>query len=152
MLVLICQAGGQRYALDPRDVTEVAPRVELHALAGSPDWIAGLCVYRGQMTPVADLSYLTTGSRCPTRWSNRILMVTADTAAGPRLCGLLVESVTTARLPDAPSQTEASDRSPLSAWGPVLLDDQGMLQRLEIPRLLPPERWQRLSLPAVEQA
>src|SRR5262245_41293364 len=128
MLVLMCQAGGQRFAIDAGDVAEVVPRVRLQPLAGAPDWVAGLCVYRGRATPVVDLAHLTTGGRCPNRWSNRILLVPVAADGGVELCGLLVESATTARAPDAPGPGDGRGSPRVSAWGPVLLDEQGVFQ------------------------
>lgn len=152
MLVLMCQAGNQRFAIAPHDVAEVTPRVQLRLLAGSPDWVAGVCVYRGQVTPIVDLSSLITGSRCPLRWSNRILLVPVAAGETTRLCGLLVESVTTAQLPNVAVPGEGRTSPWISPWGPVLLDEQGLFELLEVPRLLPPERCARLFLPTAEQA
>lgn len=151
MLVLLCQAEGQRYALDPREVVEVTPRVGLRPVPGAPDWIAGLCVYRGQVTPVIDLAYLTTGCRCPVRWSNRILFLTVPGGEASRLCGVLVGSVTTGEMPEQ-QRAAATGPACVTPWGPVLLDEQGTFQVLNTSRLLSPERCAQLFLPGTEPA
>src|SRR5262245_31084152 len=146
MLVLTCQVEGQRYAVDPRGVVEVTPRVGLRPVAGAPDWVAGLCVYRGRITPVIDLAYLTTGRPCPVRWSNRILFLSVPNAEPSRLCGVLVGSVTTGHVPDQEGGALTSTAAQVSPWGPVLLDEQGMYQVLDVRRLLSPERSAQLFL------
>src|SRR5947199_7329918 len=98
MLVLMCQAAGQRYAVDARAVAQVVPRVQLEAVAGGPEWLAGLCVCRGQVVPVVDLCRLIADRPCPRRWSNRVLLVPVAVGQASRPCGLLVESATTATL------------------------------------------------------
>src|SRR6267378_2018758 len=112
MLALMCHAGGQRYAVDACTVAQVVPRVQLEALAGAPEWLAGLCVCRGQVVPVVDLSRLIADHPCPRRWSNRVLLLPVPLGQDSRLCGLLVESATTATLPAAGTDREAQ----LSSW------------------------------------
>src|SRR5438876_12301717 len=118
MLVLMCQAGGQRYAVDARAVAQVVPRVQLEAVAGVPEWLAGLCVCRGQVVPVVDLCRLIADHPCPRRWSNRVLLLSVPLRQSSRLCGLLVESATTAPLAAAGTDGDATRLSP---WGQVLL-------------------------------
>jgi chemotaxis-related protein WspB len=140
MLVLMCAASGNRYALDARHVVEVVPRVRLECVAGSPDWLAGVCVYRGQVTPILDLTYLATAKCCPSRWANRIIVVPIDEGDSRLLCGLIVEQVTVAQLASIPESRATSPALGGAPWGPVLLDADGLFQLLELPRLLSHER------------
>ena len=149
MLVLMCQAAGQRYAVDARAVAQVVPRVWLEAVAGAPEWLAGLCVCRGQVVPVVDLCRLIAERPCPRRWSNRVLLLPVPLGESSRLCGLLVESATTATLPVAGADADATRVSP---WGQVLLDEQGVYQLLDLRRLFSRERLDRLFPAATEQA
>jgi chemotaxis-related protein WspB len=146
MLVLMCAAAGNRYAIDARQVVEVVPRVRLESVAGSPDWLAGVCVYRGQVTPVLDLTYLATANRGPSRWASRIILVHIDEGDSRLLCGLIVEQVTVAQLASSPESKAASPALGVAPWGPVLLDADGLFQLLELPRLLSGE-WRAALLP-----
>src|SRR5579871_3177437 len=67
MLALTFQAGPDRVAVDVRRVREVVPRVPLTPAAGTPDWVAGVFVYRGRVVPVIDLYRLTGAGPCPAR-------------------------------------------------------------------------------------
>src|SRR5439155_26748169 len=125
-----CQAGGQRYGVDAGAVAQVVPRVQLEAVAGVPEWLAGLCVCRGQVVPVVDLGRLIADNPCPRRWSNRVLLLSVPLRQSSRLCGLLVESATTATL----AGTDG-DATRLSPWGNVLLDEQGVYQLLDLHQL-----------------
>src|SRR5262245_23385734 len=75
MLALIFHIGTARLALDVRRVKEVVPRVQLQVLAGSPPWLAGAFVYRGQVVPVLDLHQLVGAGDCPPHLSSRIILV-----------------------------------------------------------------------------
>jgi len=149
MLALMCQVAGQRYAVNACAVAQVVPRVQLEAVAGAPAWLAGLCVCRGQVVPVVDLSQLITEHPCARRWSNRVLLLTVPLGQDSRLCGLLVESATTTTLPVAGTYRDAAQFSP---WGKVLLDEQGIYQLLDLGRLFSRERLDRLFPAAMEQA
>jgi chemotaxis-related protein WspB len=140
MLVLMCASAGNRYAIAARQVVEVVPRVRLESVAGMPDWLAGVCVYRGQVTPVLDLSYLATANRCPSRWASRIIMVHIGEGDSRLLCGLIVEQVTVAQLASGPESSADSPTPGVAPWGPVLLDAEGIFQLVELPRLLSTER------------
>jgi hypothetical protein len=70
MLVLPFRAGQEAFALDIRRVREVVALVRLRPISGSPDWLAGLFVYRGQAVPVLDLHRLTRAGECPIKESS----------------------------------------------------------------------------------
>jgi len=99
-----------------------------------------VCVYRGQVTPVLDLSYLATATCCPRRWASRIILVHIDEGDSRLLCGLIVQEVTVAHLASGPESRGTSPPPGVTPWGPVLLDAGGMFQLLELPRLLSAER------------
>src|SRR4051812_37753377 len=75
MLALLFEAGGERLALEARSVAEVVPRVPLRPLAGAPQWLAGVFVYRGRVVPVVDLYRLAGAGDCPAHLSSRIILV-----------------------------------------------------------------------------
>jgi chemotaxis-related protein WspB len=149
MLVLMCEAAGHRFALPARQVVEVVPRVRLQTVPHAPAWLAGVCVYRGRVTPVMDLTYLTAAKLCPSRWANRILLVTITDEATSPLCGLIVEKVKVAQVAVG-GDTAAALPVGVAPWGPVLLDAEGMYQLLELPRLFSAERRAALLPPTSE--
>jgi chemotaxis-related protein WspB len=138
MLALMCNAAGNRFALDARQVLEVVPRVRLEAVAGSPAWLAGMCVYRGQILPVLDLAYLATGAACPNQWSSRIVLVQCTDHDSSQVFGLIVEQVAVTQL--SADQYRASPASCVTPLGAMSLDDAGMFQLLDISRVLTAER------------
>ena len=97
MLVLMCHAGANRYAVDSAAVIEVVPSVDFNLVAESPEWLAGVFAHRGVATPLVDFTQLLTGQPCPRRWNSRIILVRFEADDLPSQLGLLAERVTTAR-------------------------------------------------------
>jgi len=148
MLVLMCHAGKNRYAVDCASVIEVVPYVDFDTLDDSPKWLAGVFAHRGVATPLVDFTLLLAGSPCPRRWSSRIILVHCDIEDLPGQLGLLAERVTTAEIDDQARATTAEEKSVMEAVGPILLDDRGMFQLVDLPRLLSVDRRSALQ-PAV---
>jgi len=146
MLVLMCEAAGNRFAVDARQVVEVVARVRLQSVATAPDWLAGVCVYRGQVTSVVDLSSIVACKPSPVRWANRIIMVRLSEEDTSLRCGLIVEKVAIGQLASDRAKQDAPPAAGVSQWGPLLLDASGMFQLLELPRLFSAERRQALRL------
>lgn len=133
MLVLMFEAGGQRYALETRDVVEVVPWVRLQVVAGTPEYVGGYFSHRGEVIPAIDPGRLACGIPCQCRFNSRLIILDVPSSNGPHRLGLLAERVSTAQL-------AASGNGKAGAWGPLLLDEQGLFQLIELRRLLPPER------------
>jgi chemotaxis-related protein WspB len=146
MLVLMCEAAGIRFAVDACQVVEVVARVRLQSVPGSPDWLAGVCVYRGRVTPVMELSKIVASKPSPACWANRIIMVRLTEEAASSLCGLIVENVAIGQLAAEPTKQDAPSVANVSQWGPLLLDAQGIFQLLELPRLFSAQRLELLRL------
>src|SRR5258708_7736485 len=98
MLVLMCEAAGHRFALDARQVVEVVAHVRTEPVVHAPEWLAGVCVYGGGVTPIVDLTYLAAAKPCPRRWASRILLVPITGEPTAPLCGLVVEKVAVTQL------------------------------------------------------
>jgi chemotaxis-related protein WspB len=149
MLVLTCQVGSDRLALDVRRVREVVPRVKFERVAGSPPWLAGLFVYRGNVVPVLDLHRLLGAGECPQHLSSRIILVplglcsiAPPTPGAPsddeHLVGLLAAQVADVREVDPAGATLPSFHAPGQAdLGLTLVDDGGILHLLDLDALLP---------------
>lgn len=139
MLFLLFQIGPDRYALEASRVVEVIPMLGLKKIPQAPRGVAGMFNYRGEIVPAIDLSELTTGSPAVERLSTRILVVRSSVEGrGPRLLGLIAERATTT-LRKEPGEFVDPGLTPDSAayLGPVLLDDQGVIQWIQEQKLLP---------------
>jgi chemotaxis-related protein WspB len=141
MLVLMCEAAGDRFAVAARNVVEVIARPRLEPLAGKPDWFAGVFAYRGRVTPVIDLRRLVAAGSDSPRWSNRIVLVRAAESADPEQhVGLLVDRAAAEQLEDDATTAKAPRTSQILPWGPTRLDDRGMVCMLELANVLTPQR------------
>lgn len=139
MLFLLFQLGSERYALDAGQVVAVLPRLGVKEIPCAPSAVAGLCHYRGVPVPVIDLSELALGRPSVNHLSTRIVLVQfPDPASGPHLLGLLAER-TTEMLRRAPEDFVAAGVrvDAASYLGPVTADARGLIQRIEVQRLLP---------------
>jgi chemotaxis-related protein WspB len=145
MLVLMCAAGENRYAIDSSHVVEVVSCVGFERVVEAPDWVAGVFAYRGRATPLVDLTLLTAGTPCPRRWNSRIIVTRFAAENVPQLFGLLAERVTTAEIDAQFSDPSTGSDSEVSGLGPILLDDQGMFQLLDMNHLFAADRRRALE-------
>ena len=133
MLFLQFQIGPDRYALEASRVVEVIPLLGLKKIPHAPRGVAGMFNYRGEVVPALDLTALTTGQPAAERLSTRILVVRTSVAGrGSRLLGLIAERATSTMRKEEhdfvdPRLTPGS----ASYLGPVLLDDQGVIQWIQ---------------------
>jgi chemotaxis-related protein WspB len=147
MLVLTFQIGGDRLALDVRQIQEVVPRVHLQPVAGGPAWLAGVFVNRGNVVPVLDLHRLIGAAECPPHLSTRIILVRHQRDGAERLIGLLAAQVADIRPMQPPSASQARLTAPgLPDLGPVHVDGREIIHVVDLDRLLPQEYRQQLSL------
>jgi len=92
MIALLFGVAGQRYGLDVSQVLEVVPAVRLRAIAGVPDFVAGIFRYKGAIVPVLDLNQMLSGKPAEKRYSTRIVLVRYPGQTGAeQVLGLLVE-------------------------------------------------------------
>ncbi len=151
MLLIMCHCGVHRYAIDSRHVSEVLPRVRLHAASGAPAWFAGMLVCRGMAIPVMDLAQVTDGRSCGDRLSGRIVVLRIEVRGSFRQFGLLVESVDLREVHDG-SGMIAGDSDRPTTWGTLHLDEQGVFQLVDIQRLVSENRQAFLFPPEQELA
>jgi chemotaxis-related protein WspB len=139
VLVLLFDLDGDRYALDVRQVVEVLPVVRIKRLPHPPRGVAGVFNYRGAPVPVIDLAALMLGRPSRTSLSTRLIIAHYPVEGGPaRVVGMIAERATeTLRRPDqdfvAPGVTV--DEAPY--LGRVATDHRGIVQLVEVSRLLP---------------
>lgn len=140
MLALLFSIGDDRYGLPVTTVIEVTPILKLKRMPGSPDYVAGLCNYRGEPIPVLDISALARGVPCRRVLSTRMIVVDYRLEpGGTRPLGLLAERATgTATIPDAdwrPSGLLVDDAPFL---GKVTISSGEVVQLVEVGELLTP--------------
>lgn len=140
MLFLQFQLNEDRYAIDCAQILEVLPLLELKQLPQSPAGVAGAFNYRGTPVPVLDLSALAVGRASRALMSTRTLIVKHPDAQGQlHPLGLIVEKATqTLRLEPHDFGDAGVDTSHAPYLGPVHADEHGLIQWVEVKRLLPP--------------
>jgi len=138
MLFLIFQLGRDKYALEARRVIEVVPLVELKRLPLAQKGVAGLFNYRGRSVPVVDLSELTLGQPALDRLSTRIIVTRYVDARGRKqLFGLVAECATELLQREFSDFIDSGVQVKNAPYlGPVLLDQQGVVQLVDEQRLL----------------
>ena len=141
MLMLLFQLGNSRYAVPAREVVEIASMVELEPLPKAPDYIAGLFNYRGLHVPVLDLCKLVGSHPCSQRITTRMILVDFPLAAGgTRTLALLAEHVTETLQINEQEFTDTGINIPDAPFvGKAAYTDQGMVQKLSITDLVPPD-------------
>jgi len=139
MLFLIFQLGNDRYALEAAQVVEVLPLVDLKKLPQAPRGVAGAFTYRGTPVPVLDLTDLTLGTPSPHRISTRLVLVHFPSESGEkRILGLIAERATdTLRREPADFAPAGVELENAPYLGPVTRDDRGLIQWIEVKKLLP---------------
>ena len=153
MLFLYFQLGNDRYALDCSQVIEVVPLLGLKRIPQAPAAVAGAFNYRGKPVPVIDLSVLALGRPARHHMSTRIVIVIypgADSAQ--HLLGLIAEKATQTLRRDPADFTESgvvNDDAPY--LGPVATDANGLLQWIDVKKLLPASVRDVLFKQALEQ-
>ena len=140
MLFLVFEVDGDRFALAAGAIVQILPFIHVSALPQSPPGIAGVAIYAGAAVPVIDLTEILAGRASEPRFDTRMIVVDyADRRGDRRPLALLAEHATTTirREPeDFVSSGVSSDAAPY--LGPVTTDQDGLIQLLDIPSLLPP--------------
>ncbi len=133
MVLIVFQAGKERFGLDAAEVVEMAPPAAPRTLPHAPAYVAGLLNYRGETVPVIDVSALLTGAPAPLLMSTRLIL----TRYGGRLLGLLAErAVETAACNPTDLQPMPVAVEEAAYLGPVLLDGAGTIQKITVSELL----------------
>ncbi len=161
MLYLLFQIGNDRYALEARHVVEVVPFLELKRIPHAPRGVAGMFNFRGQPVPAVDLSELTFGRPARELFSTRIIVVKLppptrpaspvqspaaalrDSGLGtppsgqPACLGLIAEHATGMMRREARDFVASGVKISNAPYlGPVVMDDQGVIQLLHTEHLL----------------
>ena len=139
MLFLQFHIGKDRYALSSEEVIEVLPLLDLKRIPKAPEGIAGAFNYRGVPVPVVDLNTLSLGSKARLRMNTRIFIVRHHDENGTqRPLGLIAEKVTETLNRDPKDFVDAGVTNTEAAYlGPVLNDENGLVQWVKTAQLLP---------------
>jgi chemotaxis-related protein WspB len=140
MLLLVFEAGGNRYGLDAREVVEVAPYALCRPLPQAPAYVAGLAGYRGNSIPVIDLSTLLAGTPARRLLSTRLIVVSYPCGDGQsRPLGLLAENaIETVRCREDELQPLPVELKEAPYLGQTVRRTHGLIQRVTVAELLPP--------------
>ena len=140
MLYLLFEVAGQQYAVEATQVVEVLPLVRVTLIPRAPTEVAGLFSFRGRPIPLIDLRRLQLRRPARPKYSTRIILVTDRVSNGDdHLIGIIAERVTEMM------RREPSDFVPSGFANPatpylehVVTTDRGLVQRIDVPQLLPP--------------
>jgi chemotaxis-related protein WspB len=138
MLFVLFHLGRERYALEASRVVEVVPLLELKRFPQSPPGVAGTFIYRGRPVPALDLCQLTLGREANEHLSTRIIIVNqSDTPEREHLVGLIAERVTETLRRERKDFVESGVQLSAAPFlGPLLRDEQGVIQLISTQKLL----------------
>jgi chemotaxis-related protein WspB len=140
MLYLLLEVAGQQYAVEANRVVEVVPLVQVTVVPRAPPEVAGIFSFRGRPVPLVDLRRLTLRRPARPKFSTRIILLTDRADDGSeQLLGIIAERVTelTRRAPEEFKDTGFSN--PATPYlGGIATTADGLVQRLDVRRLLPP--------------
>ena len=147
MVILVLEIAGERYGVPARRVLEVIPAPVLRRLPGAPALTRGIFSYHGEIVPVIDLSSLLTGRPSRPLLSTRILIAKfqPSTMAKSFLLGFMAEHATdmiACRREDFQPAGVQGNGTPYA--GDILACSDGLIQELDLDRVLSPELQQEL--------
>jgi len=147
MLYLLFELGKDRYALDAGQVVEVLPLLDFKRVPRAIPGVAGLFNYHGTAIPLLDLTELNLGRTSQARMSTRIIVTNYVDDSGERHpIGLLAERVTeTIRRAETDFKDSGVGVEGARFLGPVLVEANHIIQRVEISHLLPESLRKQLS-------
>ena len=130
---------GDRYLIPTADVIEIIPNIYPRAVPHAPDYLLGMIDYRGVPLPLIDVCRLLYGAPCKVVLSSRIVIVKIITPEGMELSiGWLLPGVTeTIRVTSESFETAPIHLQECDYLGDVVTDETGILQRLDLQKILP---------------
>jgi chemotaxis-related protein WspB len=141
MLFVLFQIGQDRYALPASSIIEVLPLMNLKRVPCAPAGVAGVLNYHGTPVPVVDLNEMTLGKPAARCLSTRIILVRYPLEAqNPHALGLIAEHATNIIRRSVEDFIETGVESDTAPYlGRVAHDPGGLIQWIEVERLLTPE-------------
>jgi chemotaxis-related protein WspB len=141
VLLLQFQLDADRYAIDAACIAGVLPLIEITRIPQAPPALLGVCDCRGKPVPVIDLSQLLAGRPAERRLSTRLLIVRyKDDTGKDRRLGLVAEQATGFIRREASSFVPSGISNPRAPYlGDVAGDAHGLVQRIDVNAVLPPD-------------
>lgn len=131
--VLLCSAQTSSFALPLAHVLETMRPLPVQPILGSPPFVRGLAIVRGEPVPVVDLASLMGGGRgSPRRWVIVRAGAPATVLEVDRILG--IHTLSDGVLRDLPPLLQNTDTEVISAMGAL---DAQLLLLLDQSRLLP---------------
>lgn len=126
------------YGFDCEKIVEIVPWIPLIPVIGAPQFISGYFNYRGQITPVVDLTMLIRGHASAKIMSNRIIVVNYD---DEHKLGLLMASATETVDIDVTNKKlqQSGIRTEASYMGDIALEDGSVIQLVGFEGIISPE-------------
>ncbi len=139
MLFLLLQLGKDLYGLEARQIIEVVPLVNLKKIPRAPPGVAGIFNYHGTLVPVIDLSEVASGRPAACPLSTRLILVNYPIDGNKKhILGLMAErAIETIQLDPSVFSTPGIDVPEAPYLGPVAKDARGLIQWVEIKKLIP---------------
>jgi chemotaxis-related protein WspB len=139
VLLLAFSIGRHRYALEARQVIEVLPLVDIRPIPQAPPGVAGIFDFRGLPVPILDLSVLLAARPSRQSLSTRLVIVGYPDATGERRpLALIAERATRTFERERSHFVDSGITHEGSSYlGPIASDDEGLLQWIDVGRLLP---------------
>jgi len=139
MLLLLFKIENGRYALDIKQIVEIAPLVKLKKIPVAPDFVAGLMNYRGEGVPVIDLGKFIDDVSAKNNFSTRVIIVENPFKGHQdKYIGLIASNVTETiktNMTKAPSTGVLMDKSLYK--GDEAPDTEDMIQWFDLKKMLP---------------
>jgi chemotaxis-related protein WspB len=139
MLFLLLQLGKDRYGLEAGQIVEILPLVNVKKIPQAPPGVAGIFNYHGTLVPVIDLSEVATGRPSVCRLSTRLILVNYPMDGNKKhILGLMAEQATeTIQLDPAVFRALGVDMPEAPYLGSVAKDTRGLIQWIEIKKIIP---------------
>jgi chemotaxis-related protein WspB len=139
MLMLVIQVGSELYAIDSRAITEILPAITWRRLPKAPAGIAGVINYHGTPVPVLDLAQFIAQRASEQLMRTRIVVIDYQSdSRGSHPLGIIVErAIETLRFDEADFVCSGVTMPGNAHFGPVVITDKGIIQKLELPEVFP---------------
>ncbi|MEH2361181.1 MAG: chemotaxis protein CheW [Nostoc sp.] len=137
--MLLFYIGSNVYAIESSHVVEVIPRVTYREVHHVPNYVAGLFNYRGAIVPVIDLCQLIRGKPSQAYLSTRVFIVSYPAQESDKLkyVGLMAERVIkTVKKSASEFLASGIKTSEAPYLGKMIMDESGMIQHIDLERLL----------------
>lgn len=146
MLFLLFQMGKDRYGLETSQVIEILPLVRLKKIPQVMPGVAGIFNYHGLLVPVLDLSELALGRPSSVCLSTRLILVSYPVNAEKKqVLGLMAEQATETISLDTAEFYDCNVEVPEAPYlGPVAKHERGLIQWIDVRKLIPDSLRDRL--------